>query len=182
MEVDVRPPMRESKAAVAVEVAVVALCFDGGSDGAVVHLLEMQGRLGLTLVREAEATSLPTSAFAVPFSTADVALTAVDEAVDVRTAGGVVGDWPVLEGVDGARVRIRHSPRMGGALLGRPSVDGADEPVGVAANLGVSCLAFGHGSLEILAFFVADPPLSGGQARGRLQPFGSLPPRVSLAD
>ena len=36
--------MRESKAAVAVEVAVVALCFDGGSDGAVVHLLEMQGR------------------------------------------------------------------------------------------------------------------------------------------
>ena len=174
--------MRESKAAVAVEVAVVALCFDGGSDGAVVHLLEMQGRLGLTLVREAEATSLPTSAFAVPFSTADVALAAVDEAVDVGTACGLVADWPVLEGVDGARVRIRHSPRMGGAFLGRPSVDGADEPVGVAANLGVSCLAFGHGSLEILAFFVAVPPLSGGQARGRLQPFGSLPPRVSLAD
>ena len=37
--------MRESKAAVAVEVAVVALCFDGGSAGAVVHLLEMQGRV-----------------------------------------------------------------------------------------------------------------------------------------
>ena len=71
---------------------------------------------------------------------------------------------------------------MGGALLGRPSVDGADEPVGVAANLGVSCLAVDHGSVKILAFFVADPPLSGGQARGRLQPFGRLPPRVSLAD
>ena len=106
------------------------------------HLFEMQGGLGLTLVKEAEATSLPTGAFAVPFSTADVALTAVDEAVDVGTAGGLVGDWPVLEGVDGARVRIRHSPRMGGAFLGRPSVDGAEEPVGVAANLGVSCLAF----------------------------------------
>ena len=71
---------------------------------------------------------------------------------------------------------------MGGALLGRPSVDGADEPVGVAANFGVSCLAFGNGLLEIHAFFVADPPLPGGQSRGRLQPFGSLPPRVSLAD
>ena len=111
-----------------------------------------------------------------------MALAAVDEAVDVGTACGLVADGPALEGVDGARVRIRHSPRMGGALLGRPSVDGADEPVGVAANLGVRCLAVGHGSLEIIAFFVADSPLSGGQARGRLQPFGSLPPRVSLAD
>ena len=79
-------------------------------------------------------------------------------------------------------MRIRHSPRMGGAFLERPSVDGAEEPVGVAANLGVSCLAVGHGSLEILSFFVADPPLSDGQARGRLQPFSRLPPRVSLAD
>ena len=50
------------------------------------HLFEMQGGLGLTLVKEAEATSLPTGAFAVPFSTADVALAAVDEAVDVGTA------------------------------------------------------------------------------------------------
>ena len=86
------------------------------------HLFEMQGGLGLTLVKEAEATSLPTGAFAVPFSTADVALAAFDGAVDVGTACGLVADGPVLEGVDGARVRIRHSPGMGGALLGRPSV------------------------------------------------------------
>ena len=98
--------MRESKAAVAVEVAVAALGFDGGSDGAVVHFLELQGGLGLTLVREAEATPLLPSALAVPFRTADVALAAVDEAVDVGTACSLVTDRPVLEGIDGARVRV----------------------------------------------------------------------------
>ena len=69
-------------------------------------------------VKEAEATPLPPSALAVPFRTADVALAAVDEAVDVGTACSLVTDRPVLERVDGARVRVWHSPRMGGALLG----------------------------------------------------------------
>ncbi len=186
LEVDVHPPMGESKAAVAVEISVVALGFDGGSHGAVVYLLELQGVLGHTLVREAEAAPLPPCALAAPFRTVDVAVAAIDEAVEVGTACGLVADRPILGGFHGARLRVWHSHRTGSALLGRPSVGGADEPVGVSANLGVRHLAVTDGLLQSLAIFiVADPPLLGGQAPARrrgLQLFGRLSPRVSLAD
>lgn len=152
--------MQERDAAVAVDVAAVALGDNFSPDLAVVELLELEvgtltgveGKPEAALETRRSALPRCNRLLAVPLGTALEALHAVDECVYVSMHRCGIFDGPILEGVDRAWMRSRNAvARACDLLVWRPRVEGAREPVDALAHHLLCVDSAVHYAVEVLA-------------------------------